>query len=214
MIQSRASSVVRVAGYGITAIGTFALGFLATSEFEVIRNIDVGARAEPSESYSPQSGFREGRELVMIYFGALSCAPSNHPDLPEAVESIKLRLKEIASADGASFSAVGIALDDRAEQGLKYLKKFGEFDEISSGRAWANALALDYMWGDVPVSAITPQIAVYRRILHSPRTNPRRPRFAATNAEFITAAAGTEEIMEWSANGREDAVIVGLLSQK
>ena len=72
------------------------------------------------------------------------CAFANHPDMPDVIDSAKVAIAQRAKLLGASFSAVGIALDRDAKKGVAHLDKFGPFDEITAGHTAYGLAASSY----------------------------------------------------------------------
>ena len=101
----------------------------------------------------------------MVYIGSSSCPWSSVPELPETVDRLKLELQAEAEARGWGFSAIGVARDGVVANGLAHLEKFGDFDEIMSGRSWANIGIGKYVYGAMPGPASTPQLIVVERRL-------------------------------------------------
>ena len=67
--------------------------------------------------YAPSYTKSLERERVLVYVGSSMCAFANHPDLPDVIDSAKVAIAQRAKLLGASFSAVGIALDRGRQEG-------------------------------------------------------------------------------------------------
>ncbi len=91
----------------------------------------VGERE--GDRYRPAYTRQEGPHLVLAFVGSSRCHWSNVPELPAAIEELKLALARLADEQGLAFKAVGIAVDWMPEQGMEYLSRFGKFDEVSVG---------------------------------------------------------------------------------
>lgn len=174
---------------------------MVSRELGIVLRLRRTSGVASSSAYTPQSQSEAGPQLFMIYFGSSGCAGANRPDLPEAVEVLKLRLEGVAEREHVSFVSIGVALDWNSEKGLQHLGKFGRFDEVSAGHGWANTLGLEYMWSEPSVTVATPQVLVYRRFLAVSQDSTAPPRYDQTDLEFVAAAAGADRIIDWAHSG-------------
>jgi hypothetical protein len=100
-----------------------------------------------------------------------------------------------------NFSVHGISKDSFISNGIFHLKKFGPFDEISTGNGWNNSGILKYVYGDIPGKAATPQILVVKRTYNIVSFNNEKPNFAGIkNESQITRKIGLDEIYDWISN--------------
>jgi hypothetical protein len=152
------------------------------------------------DAYRPAMRTLPGQELVFVYIGSSGCSPSNAEFLPAAVEALKLRVAGQARRNGRSFAAVGVARDWDVERGLGHLRKFGRFDEVTTGRNWMNSGVLHYVWEDLPGTAATPQILVVDRRLVD-RNSPEAAEGVIRDERLVVRKVGTEEIRRWLEHG-------------
>lgn len=117
------------------------------------------------------------------------------PGFPDVVELAKLRVRAHAQARGMRFRAVGVALDWRAADGLAFLARFGEFDEVASGGNWISDGATKYIWRDIPGNANVPQLLVLRRSVH------RGEAIRVGEDRVMKRILGREDIEKWLAAG-------------
>jgi len=108
------------------------------------------------------------------------------------VSNLKLELQARARAEKRGFVAVGIARDMDSPSGLAHLRKFGAFDEVMSGRSWANIGLLKYIYGDMPGRAATPQVLVVSRTFHAEGGH-----YSFRDERVIVRAIGLEDIKAW-----------------
>jgi hypothetical protein len=174
-------------------LGGGGAGFYAARHVEV--EVAWNAPAPSPDAYVPSYQVRDGDELALAYVGSSSCGPSNRPSLPAAVEHIKQAVQRQAEAQGVGFTSVGIAKDWVVENGLAHLRKYGRFDEVTTGRSWMNAGVLTYVFEDYPGAAATPQVLLVRRTV---QTGPMR---AVQPGEVLLRKVGTREITGWSDRG-------------
>lgn len=154
------------------------------------------AKAEAARPvYEPSGSIESGDEIVLVFIGASFCNAHNVAGFPDVVELAKLRVREHAQARGMRFRAVGVALDWRAADGLAFLARFGEFDEVASGGNWINDGATKYIWRDIPGDADVPQLLVLRRSVH------RGEAIRVGEDKVVKRILGTNAIQAWVSAG-------------
>lgn len=143
--------------------------------------------------YAPAHSMNPGPELALVYVGSSTCGWSNVPELPEMIKDLKRELGNRADDLGMSFAAVGVARDMVAADGIRHLEKFGDFDEVMSGRGWANIGVLKYVYGEEGEGpGVTPQVLVVERSLDDAGGH------VALGADrVVLRKAGLNEIREW-----------------
>lgn len=141
-----------------------------------------------------------GPELVFLYIGSSTCAPSNAPSLAPALE----QLREIARAEAerreVGFATIGIARDRSARAGMDHLSKFGTWDEVLSGRGWLNTGIIKYVYDDLPGRAATPQVILVERSVR------RTPTVAIEHEAVVFRRVGLDEITRAVELGRSPFV--------
>ncbi len=131
-------------------------------------------------------------ERLLIYIGSASCGPSNDKDMPAMVATVRDRVRESAVRDGRRFVTVGIAKDGDVSAGLEHLAKIGPFDEIMSGRSWANIGVMKYVFSDLRGPAATPQVLVVDRSLNNQGV------FIEVQQEAVRLRrVGLQELRDW-----------------
>jgi hypothetical protein len=145
--------------------------------------------------YEPSDSIGSGDEIVLVFIGASFCNAHNVPGFPDVVESAKLRLQRHAQQGGMQFRAIGVALDWRAADGLAFLARFGEFDEVASGGNWTSDGATKYIWRDIPGDANVPQLLVLRRSVHKGEA------IRVGEDQVVKRLLGTGDIEKWVAGG-------------
>jgi hypothetical protein len=123
----------------------------------------LGQREAARSLYRPAAALESGEEIVLVFIGASFCNAHNRAGFPAVVEDAKVRVQEYARARNLHFRAVGVALDWRVADGLAFLARFGEFDEVASGSNWISDGATKYVWREIPGDADVPQVLVLRR---------------------------------------------------
>lgn len=151
----------------------------------------VPLRSAPKAAVQyPDTG--TARERVLIYIGSSSCGPSNDKEIPTLVATVRDRVRETATRDGMRFVTVGIAKDGDVAAGLAHLAKIGQFDEIMTGRSWANIGVMKYVFSDLRGPAATPQVLVVDRSLYNQGVF-----IDVTQERVIVRRVGLQELRDW-----------------
>jgi hypothetical protein len=106
---------------------------------------------------------RSGKELLAVFIASSTCGASQLVGLPQAIHHIRRSLPVLAGRDGRRAVLVGVALDHTAKEGLKFLSRFGEFDEIMVGGSWLNSGAVQFLIRDQPGPLAMPQLVLVER---------------------------------------------------
>jgi hypothetical protein len=183
--------------YVILGALVFAGGFAVSRFYGLRLSLRRTIGFNTHASYTPEYSSRSGSQLVMVYLGSSTCAASNDSQLPEAIETLKLRLASYAEREEMSFVSIGVGLDWIPERGIEHLFRFGRFDEVSSGYSWGNSAGLQYMWSDRSIMPVTPQVVVYQRLFSPSIDSTNQPRYEQSGLELLGAAAGVDEILQW-----------------
>lgn len=184
---------------GVTGIISFgaAIGLLLTFMGLVpIPEVRWRLPTTGTGEYRPAPGLKSGEELAFVFVGSSACAWSNRPKLARIVKSLKTTLAARAAADGIGFAAVGVARDIVAERGIAHLEKFGRFDEVMSGRGWANTGVQKYLYDAMPGPGATPQILVVARSLDYSTGH-----VAIVDERVLARRVGLREITAWADEG-------------
>lgn len=161
------------------------------------------AKSKKRNRYLPRGSaeLRSTEEVNLVFFGAAGCGWSTRPELPEAIETLKLILLDRHDPE-VRVCVTGVALDWSVSAGLRFLSAFGHFDEIVVGRNWLNSAAQTYIWRDVPGVAATPQVVLVRRALViPPQDGGIGGEYLVQHERLITRKVGYPEIMAWVETG-------------
>jgi hypothetical protein len=112
-----------------------------------------------------------GVELVAILFASSTCPASNDPELPLALSVIRKSLRRSLSDSGRALIWAAASLDLSPRSGLAFLKRFGDFDEVSAGGSWLNSDALHLIVRDLPGPLQTPQLVLLERRVRAGRSS-------------------------------------------
>jgi len=133
----------------------------------------------------------------MIYIGSSSCSFSNDPDLPKLIEDTKLKLQDKATNMDWSFSTVGVSIDWITSDGINHLNKFGQFDEVMSGRKWNGIGASQYLKKMPEIYGI-PQIVV---VIRESEIDDENTYDSEIHEMFVYQMAGLYQIEKWYNQG-------------
>lgn len=146
----------------------------------------------PSERLGPIPDVATGEERLLVYIGSATCGPSNDADMSHLLDAIRVKVAQSAERDGRRFVTVGIAKDGDVAAGLQHLESMGRFDEIMTGRSWANIGLLKYVFSDLRGPAATPQVIVVdRRVLN------QGVHVEVTDEQVLARRIGLQELREW-----------------
>lgn len=104
-----------------------------------------------------------GDEFRLIFIGSTKCAYADYPPFAKTVERLKTNVRAVAVRGGLRFSTLGVAVDRNPDDGLRFIRRFGAFDEVAVGGGWLNSIAVAYMWREHAGTAGIPQVIVIRR---------------------------------------------------
>ena len=146
------------------ALSVFGLGFLSATAVWITRpQIDVQWREHNQFDYRPTKRIQLGPEIMLLYIGDSTCPESTKEDLPAILDQIQKQVREYAIHNGWAYVSYGISIDWNVEDGVRHLSKAGSFDQISTGRKWANESVMVYIWAKSYGPPATPQIVVVGR---------------------------------------------------
>lgn len=130
-------------------------------------------------------------ELTLVVLTSLHCSAANDRQYLARVDSIRARLSEYTGRRGVRLHVAGIALDLNADDGLRALKRLGQFDEILVGGGGIGAGSRVYLRGMADDLLATPQVLLLSRDFRpgSPPTIERE--------QVIARFVGTEEVARW-----------------
>jgi hypothetical protein len=86
-----------------------------------------------------------------------------------------------------------VALDWKPADGIAFLARFGEFDEITSGSNWIGDGAMRYVWRDLPTGPGVPQLLIVERTVDTSDERSIR----VSGDRIIRQVQGTTAIKAW-----------------
>jgi hypothetical protein len=131
--------------------------------------------------------------LVVYYFGATDIGFCTAPDNIEKIKKLKKDLP--LEYENLRFKFVLVCLDENLDTGLKFIKKYGQWDEIAIGGSYGNELALNHL--NTTELPSLPHILIFKDTLASGRWNiPVMKR-----RKLLVDLAGEKQIGDWIDKG-------------
>lgn len=131
---------------------------------------------------------------VVYYFGATSCGFCNRPDNIEKIKKIKIDFSK--KHPNLNIKYVMVCMDKDIKEGLKFIKKYGYWDEISIGNFYHNELALSYL-NKTEIPGV-PHVMVYKDyLLKKEKFNI----FIIKERKLLVDLAGSTQIRKWMDSG-------------
>lgn len=112
---------------------------------------------------SARGFLQDGTELVAVLVATSTCGFSAAPEAPSAVAEATAALQKRAEQEDKHFVYIGVGLDHNPVEAVRFLKRFGPFNEVLAGRGWLNTGSIAFMIRDLPGPVITPQLIVFER---------------------------------------------------
>ncbi|GIW51696.1 MAG: hypothetical protein KatS3mg081_1051 [Gemmatimonadales bacterium] len=164
----------------------FLAGFLTVSAA-----LRIGTLTREPVQYAPAYGLRgTTEELLAVLVISSDCRYD--AAFPNAIERLKVTLARRARATSRTFAAIAVVVDWSPRNAARFIKQFGQFDEILLGRNWLNTGVVRYVWRDLPGPPQVPQVIVVKRRVEV----SERSIHVGGEAEVVRKL-GTTEILEW-----------------
>lgn len=184
-------SPTAIASYARRALPFMLCAAVAGAAYVVTAMVtDHGVRTAESRPIAQRAP--SGRQLLVILIGSAACRFSADPRVGKAywaiVESEKNR-----AADSVSVTAVGIAVDNSADDGLESLRHVGAFDEYMVGNGWLGNGAVRYVLREAAGPAVVPQVLVVSRPFK------RSPALFVGSDSLHVRLTGVDAILRWAA---------------
>lgn len=137
-------------------------------------------------------------QVHMIFIGSSNCPSAKDPRLQQMLRDISNSYRDQSNSRGYGFSYSGISIENDIDKGIRYLRGYGGFDEISVGNSLENIALQQYIWQNWnhPHSAGTPQVIVTKRTFKM-QSNPSgsfAPSPMVENETFWIRRVGISEI--------------------
>ncbi|MFA8342676.1 MAG: TlpA family protein disulfide reductase [Rhodothermaceae bacterium] len=130
---------------------------------------------------------KNNETIVVFYFGSNSCGFCDNIDLIKSVKKIRTELPNIYPEIKIKF--VQVCMDENIEEGIKFLKKYGYWDEISIGSHYQNELVLAYL-SKTKIAGV-PHLIIY----NDKYSNSSTP--VIIKRKIILDKVGVKQIVRW-----------------
>ncbi|MFO0271413.1 MAG: TlpA family protein disulfide reductase [Gemmatimonadota bacterium] len=120
-------------------------------------------------TYVPTKEYPNGRQVVVLYFGAKWCKPCGLPAMKDAILRMKPLAAKQAKDSSAAFSATVVAFDRNLPDALTFVAPLGAFDEYIVGNDITNLAAERFLWGDPLADKALPTLIVIERTVTTSR---------------------------------------------
>lgn len=150
----RRTSIAGTAVITLLAVGLGYWQFSTRSE---------AARTPPRPGTDSVTGLPAAPEVQLVLIGATFCLGSDSPEFKAAILRVKANAEKILGQRGYAYSSVGVALDWAPSDGVKWLDRFGAFDQVMAGHNWLNEGAVKYIWRDLPGRPSIPALLIVER---------------------------------------------------
>jgi len=127
--------------------------------------------------------------LVVYYFGATNYGFCTAPENIKKIKKIKTDFSK--KYKGLNMKFVMVCMDEDIKEGLKFIKKYGYWDEISIGGFYTNELAL-YLLNRAQIPKV-PHILVFQDTLATERWNIP----VLKRRKLLVDLMGGKEIEDW-----------------
>ena len=141
----------------------FVVGFGGIVLFATMGPAIDGVTQALRAEYSPTIQPTIDHEVAMVFIGSPQCEFSTSAEVRTAVRALKREVVRTAREAEAEVRLVGVSVNSDPTEGVEFLSRFGQFDEITAGGFFANSAAQRYIYGDMPGVAATPQIVLIDR---------------------------------------------------
>jgi len=131
--------------------------------------LSTRAAAAQDTTYVPTKEYPNGRQVVVLYFGAKWCKPCGLPAMKEAILHMKPLAAKQAKDSSAVFSATVVAFDRNLPDALTFVEPLGAFDEYIVGNDITNLAAERFLWGDPLADKAVPTLIVIERTVTTSR---------------------------------------------
>lgn len=180
----------------LSLVGLFALGL--TVGYFGFGHEAVGFRDVDGELRVTRREYGTSDQILLLFYVSSECHWCSREELPSLLARIKDRLATTAASRGVGFVSMGVALDWSPEVGIRFLDRFGAFDQVSAGYYFGNAAAVEFR--GLPTIYSIPQIIVLRRTLEG--ADPGVPgALAVKNPHLLVRKVGLYEIRDWLERG-------------
>lgn len=107
----------------------------------------------------------EGSEVTLILVVSPTCSACRQPVMKTIWRNAVAETGARAAESGAVLRTAGVGVSQRPEDGFAFLEEFGDFHEVTTGRAWGNLAVRHYIFQELPGPASVPQVIEVERMI-------------------------------------------------
>ncbi len=131
--------------------------------------------------------------LTIFYFGATNCGPCNRPEVVKSIKEMKAQFDSVHKDFKTKF--VMVCMDENIAEGLKFINKYGYWDEISIGGWFHNELVLANL-NKATIPGV-PHIFIYRETFEKAKYGVE----LIKTKKLIKEIVGGDKIVDWVKSG-------------
>lgn len=135
------------------------------------------------------AGEQKKGDLVVCYFGSTDCTFCLKEEMVQCIKTMRSKFADIHKIDRVKF--VLVCFDKDIEAGMKFVKKYGTWDEISIGSRYRNEMCLGYL-NKTKIPGL-PHILVFRD-RYGEKSIP-----VLKERKIVADLVGVKQIMKWAA---------------
>ena len=128
---------------------------------------------------------------TVMYFGASDCGPCNRKEVIEAIHKLKTQFSKIHKLTEVKF--IVVCIDTEIDIGIKFIKKYNDWDEFSIGSHYENEIAMQTL-NKTQIPGM-PHIIVYKDNIVQVNDCSQ-----IDKRETVIEVLGGDKIVEWSKN--------------
>lgn len=140
-------------------------------------------------------------EIRLILVVSPDCIFSSRPELPIILNDAMNHLDKFALDNGITFSSFAISLSQNSADGIRFLNKFGHFNEVSSGFGTLNSSQLYMKYIHGMFSTSVPRIIIAKRVYNTTEFDHASVHRLSIDEEIIISQfIGLPEIKKWQSD--------------
>lgn len=167
-------------------------GYLGYKAFSSLQGSIPNSRGEAAGvgvgSIIPTAHDSVTSQFLVVVLGATWCVGANDKRLREAIGGVQ---SFRARTSRQNLALVGIAIDRNPKQGMAWLNRLGDFDELLTGSHWLNTGMIHFVWSGGLTRPALPQLMVMAR-----KVNLSKGALGVSGERLIESAVGVRAIQD------------------
>lgn len=152
----------------------FCLGLIAAFGISAMRQESgtIGSKlSSPRTIAAVTGGTGHASQLVLVLIGTKRLGAKDAKGAISAFQSLRDSVRRMATSHALPLVVIGASVDQSPDDGLRWLKLVGGFDEVVTGQGWLGLAAERFIWSDTAVQARIPQVRILLRSVAADRTS-------------------------------------------